>query len=456
MGTATNLHREPERETPVVASHDVIVCGGGPAGVAAALAAARAGADTCIIETHGCLGGVWTAGALSWILDSGNKSGIMREILGRLEERRSRQPSRWGGVAYDVEAMKLLLEDLCGDAGVRIRLHTRVVGAARDTNNRLAVALTESKSGREAWAAKVFIDATGDGDLAARAGCGFDMGHPETGKMQPMSLMCLLTGIDYEEARAYVHDQTSAWREDSQRLLDALGSVGVFPSYTAPILVRLHDNADRGALFTLMANHEYGVSATDAQAISDATIRARREVHGIVNGLRRFGGPFAHVRLVATGAQIGVREGRRIHGHSTVTRDDVLSGARHEDAVCRVTFPVDVHALDPAKDGKTYGNQGVKAQPYDIPLRALIARDVDGLMLAGRCISGDFIAHASYRVTGNAVAMGEAAGVCAALAARRKCLPQEVPFPEVAALLNPAAPESFVETGAETAAAAAR
>ncbi|GAB4459794.1 MAG: FAD-dependent oxidoreductase [Armatimonadaceae bacterium] len=427
--------REAERDTPIVAECDVVVAGGGPAGFAAAVAAARTGAKTILIETQGCLGGVWTSGLLSWVLDSGNKPGIIRELFDRLERQGERQPMRWGGVACDVEAMKLLLEEMCLEAGVTVRLHTRVVAAARNRENRLAVAITESKSGREAWHAPVFVDATGDGDLAACAGCGFDVGHPETGKTQPMSMLCLLTGIRYEEAQPYIHDQSGKWREDSNLILEALARVGVQPSYTAPILIKLHDSGESGALYLMMANHEYGVSGLDAQQLTEATLRSRREVHTIVNGLRRFGKPFENLRLVATGAQIGVREGRRISGHYTVTRDDLISGARHPDAICRVKFPVDVHALDPRKDGKSYGKQGVTAQPYDIPLRALIARDVDGLMMAGRCISGDFIAHSSYRVTGNAVAMGEAAGTCAGLATQRGCLPQEVPFVEVAAVL---------------------
>jgi hypothetical protein len=433
------VYVEAAQKTPIVEQCDVLVAGGGPAGIAAAITAARQGAQTCLIETHGCLGGVWTAEALCWILDHANKPGLLRELLDRLEQREARQPSRWGGVAYDVEAMKLLLEEMCLEAGVKIRLHTRIVAAARDSENRLAVAITESKSGREAWAAKTFVDATGDGDLAARAGCGFDLGHPETGKTQPMSLMMLLTGLDYAEVQPYVHDQTTPWRADAKLLLEALASVGVEPSYAAPILIRLRETDEQAPLYAMMANHEYGVSALDAQQISDATVRARAEVNSIVAGLRRFGGPFRNLRLVATAGQIGVREGRRIHGRYTLTANDVVSGARFDDAICRVTFGVDIHSLDKEKEGKTYSNQGMKAQPYDIPLRSLIASDVDGLLLAGRCISGDFFAHASYRVTGNAVAMGEAAGVCAALAARSACLPHEVPFASVAAHLEQAA-----------------
>lgn len=149
-----------------------------------------------------------------------------------------------------------------------------------------------------------------------------------------------------------------------------------------------------------------------------------------MRGLRQLGGPWEGIQIAATPAQIGVRDGRRIRGRYIVGRDDLVTGARHADAVVRPAFPVDIHAYDKTHAGGGYTNSGVKMKPYDIPLRALIAREVDGLMMAGRCISGDFIAHASYRVTGNAVAMGEAAGATAALAAQTKRLPHEVPWAE--------------------------
>jgi hypothetical protein len=205
---------------------------------------------------------------------------------------------------------------------------------------------------------------------------------------------------------------------------------GVDPSYSKPTLFYI-----RQGLFCLMANHEYGVSAVDAGQITEATLRSRAEVHRLVDGLRSLGGPWQHMQIVATAEHIGVREGRRIHGLYTVTRDDLIEGARHDDAVCRVTFPVDVHSTDPSKD-KGITPEGVRARPYDIPYRALIARDVNGLLTAGRCISGDFIAHSSYRVTGNSVAMGEAAGAAAALAAKTNRLPQDVPWGEIREALH--------------------
>ncbi|MFM8764963.1 MAG: FAD-dependent oxidoreductase, partial [Spartobacteria bacterium] len=196
MSTSSSLEswlsniQEPSRTTPVVNHSDVLVCGGGPAGVAAAIAAAREGARTTLLELHGCLGGVWTAGALTWIIDHKNKSGVMKEILDRLQAggfRACLADGTWTN-GYDHEGMKSLLEEMCMEAGIRIRLHTRVVAAGVDETNRLTHVITESKSGREAWSAGKFVDATGDGDLAAAAGCGFDMGRDEDGHTQPMSL----------------------------------------------------------------------------------------------------------------------------------------------------------------------------------------------------------------------------------------------------------------------------
>ena len=157
----------------------------------------------------------------------------------------------------------------------------------------------------------------------------------------------------------------------------------------------------------------------------------------VVNGLRYLGGVWDGIQVAATAEQIGVRDGRRIHGRYTVTKDDLAKGAKQEDSVAHVTFGVDIHAADQETNRtKPIAHSDFKFHPYDIPLRALIAKDVDGLMLAGRCISGDFIAHASYRVTGNAVAMGEAAGAVAAIAAQSKRLPHEVPWGEGAAMLG--------------------
>ncbi len=420
---------ETARTTRIVDEVDVLVCGGGPAGVAAAVAAARAGASVRLLELNGCLGGVWTAGLLSWVIDSGGKGGLMRDIRDAVAREPYASDPDAGNFSYHAEDMKLLLERLCLEAGVRVRLYTRVV-AAPATDGRIEAVITESKSGREAWRASVYVDATGDGDLAALAGCAFDMGTPDEGNTQPLSLMALLTGLDAKGTEPYRSGLPNN-RARKERLNRLLRDHGVEPSYAWPTIFRIHDD-----LYALMANHQYGVHCNDAQALTDATIRAREEIHQAVQAMVRHGGPFAQTEVVATAEQIGVREGRRIHGLYQVTLDDLVAGRRHEDAVCRVTFGIDVHSVSKKLGATVDVANDTHTQPYDIPLRALMARDVHNLMMAGRCISGDFLAHSSYRVTGNAVAMGEAAGTCAALSSRDCVHPRDITFEDVARCLS--------------------
>ncbi|MBL8995325.1 MAG: FAD-dependent oxidoreductase [Spirochaetia bacterium] len=410
MSQSLGFVEEKKLQTPVVGSFDVMVAGGGPAGIAAALSAARAGAKTALVEMHGQLGGVWTSGALSWVIDVKGKGGIMSELIRRLDEKGAREGTGEGDFAYDVEIMKLVLEEMVSEAGIEVRLHTRIVSVVKDKKNGKAIShlITESKSGRESWAAKLFVDATGDGDLAALAGCGFDLGRPENGECQPMSLMAILTGIRGAEVEAFLANGTRSAGNPKFLLRDVMKLGGHSPSYASPTLFRIHED-----LFALMANHEYGVSALDAGAITQATMRARKEIHQAVEALGKIGGAWKNLRVVATGSQIGVREGRRIHGRYTVSVDDLLNGTRHEDAACEATFSIDVHSTNP-KMSRDFSPENRAVKAYDIPLRALIARDAENLFLAGRCISGDFLAHSSYRVTGNAVALGEAAGLAAA------------------------------------------
>ena len=410
---------ESERPIPVVGKSDVLICGAGPAGIAAALAAARAGASVQLIEVAGCLGGIWTVGLLTKILDAGNKRGIMMELLKKFTARGSQVAVDSNGTVYDPEVAKLVLEEVCIEAGVKIRLHTRAVGAVLNDDQRLVAVLTESKSGREAWLAERFIDCSGDGDLAAHAGCQFEVGTGSECVCQPMSMLALLTGLDPDQVRPWIRETGSTAKK---RLLELMEKHGINPSYRAPTLRHLHSN-----IFSLMTNHEYGVSAFDADAITAATLRARREIHEIVQGLRRVGGPWKNITVVATAEQIGIREGRRVRGRYTLTASDLASGLSHKQAVCKATFPIDVHALN--NTGNKEINREFKTdgmQPYDIPYPALVAADVDGLLMAGRCISGDFIAHSSYRVTGNAVPMGEAAGLAAALSIKQRVMPHKL------------------------------
>jgi hypothetical protein len=350
-----------------------------------------------------------------------------------MADRDIRRGTSMQSICYEPEGLKLLLEELCAQAGVQFQLHTRVAAAYRE-GRRLTTIATESKSGRQAWRAPVFIDTTGDGDLGALAGCAFEIGEAANCPCQPMSLNALLVCRDAAALAPFIHgsDPSKADNAAKDTLRAEIERAGFSPSYAKPTLWQVRDN-----LLLVMMNHEYGVKPFEADKVTAATVRARGELHRIVNGLRKLGGPWEGLQIAATAEQIGVRDGRRIAGRYTVSREDVASGIVQDDAVVKATFPVDIHAIS-ADHNKTaaYSNGGVQVKPYDIPLRALIARDVDGLMMAGRCISGDFIAHASYRVTGNAVGMGEGAGVIAALAAKSGRLPHEVPWSEGLAKLN--------------------
>lgn len=418
--------REEVREIPLASDADVIVCGAGPAGVSAAIAAARAGAKVRLFEAHGSLGGVWTSSLLGYLLDF-DKPGFNMELVRRLRQRDAINGEGMNGLSYQPEEMKVLLEELCVAAGVKIQLHTRI-GAAQREGRQLTTIITESKSGRQAWKAPVFIDTTGDGDLGALAGCEFEIGREKACPCQPMTMYALLVVKDVTQIADCIHGTGNNGQHVGPKAFqDTLKRAGVTPSYGKAAIFPIQGN-----LVLLMANHEYGINATDAAQVTEATLRARGELHQIVRGLRKLGGPWDGLQIVATPEQIGIRDGRRIRGRYIMTSEDLIQGANQGDAVVRAAFPVDIHALT-AEDNKksAYHNAGVKMKPYDIPLRALIARDVDGLMMAGRCISGDFIAHASYRVSGNAVAMGEAAGATAAVAVENKTAPHEVSWSEV-------------------------
>lgn len=419
------IELEP-KHIPVAGSADVVVAGGGPAGVCAAIAAAEAGADTLLIEEAGCLGGVWTSGALAWILDAEDKpSGtLLARIVRTLRRRGELEFAGDGTPAFNIEAMKALLDEFCMEAGVKIRCYTRVTSARRSADGAIACLVTESKSGCEAWRGRVFIDCTGDGDLGAAAGNPFELGDPREHRTQPMSLLALLAGLDAAQMRPYLIRRGN-WDEAADRFAALLCEGDYRPSYRGVALFHLGNG-----LFMLMANHQYGYSGISAADLTAASIAARREIGRQVRILKTRGPAWENVRLVATGARIGVREGRRLAGRYCVTLDDVMNGRRHPDGICRVRFAIDVHALYP-DGGCKLEDAPPKAEFYEIPLRALIAGEVPNLLMAGRCISGDFFAHASYRVTGNAAVTGEAAGVLAALAARNRVFPGNVDYKEV-------------------------
>jgi len=421
---------EPSRELELDDWADIIVVGGGPAGIATAVTAARSGKKVRLFELQGSLGGVWTSGLLSYIFDF-DKSETGREIMHRLDEYGARhldvytkengghydEYGRDNDWVYEPEYMKFVCEDMCAEAGVKVLLQCPVVAAYRDGRNITAV-VTESKSGRQAWTARTFVDCSGDGDLAALAGCGFDIGWSPQGWGQPATLNALVVVKDPDAIAQYVSNYPAMWIPEgpdnmlhhtyaSHKLRDEMNRAGLSPSYGDPTLFGFGSN-----LFCFMVNHEYKLKIDSTRDITDATLHARKEICSLVRALESLGGPWEGMRVAATAEQIGHRDARRIHGRYTVTREDVTAGATFPDAVTTSRFGIDIHGMDLKSNNEKAAGQsmGVKFKPFQIPLRACRAKDVDNLYMAGRNISGDFIAHASYRVTGSSVAMGEGVG----------------------------------------------
>lgn len=397
-------------------SADIIIAGGGPAGIAAAVTAARTGRKVRLFEMHGALGGMWTNALMTCLIDFG-KGDIAKEISRRLEELGARVPRRGrmleSNYIFEPEYMKYVCEQMCVEAGVEFLLHCRVVDVEMDASGRRIKAVyTESKSGRQRWTAKAYIDATGDGDLCERAGCGFDFGGENPGDNdQPATMMAIVkVDDDTKIADCIANDPVSFGGKDKTdfyagkaRLKAVAQKAGYDATYT--FLTRLHKN-----LLSLSVTHEFGLPVDDVEAITKATVRSRQEIFKFTQALARNGGDgWESLRVVATAEQIGHRAARRVHGKYTITNHDIETGARFEDAVATSNFGVDVHAT--TKDIKGFSQpHRQKSKPFQIPFRSCESADVDNLYMIGRCISGGFYPMSSYRVTGTAVEMGENVG----------------------------------------------
>lgn len=414
---------EPSRELAISGHYDTIVCGGGPAGFAAAVAAGRNGARTLLIELAGCLGGIWTSGNLSIILDGNGKEGIFEELLVRLKAEGGYLHTNYKEeFTHDAEVMKIVLEQMCTEAGVDIHLHTRIVDAVVESSVIKAI-ITESHSGRRAFTAHTFIDATGNGDLAFRAGCSFETGHPKTGQTQPASMLAIIYGAPQSQENTSIPDK-------HQELRRFLQSADIDPSYQSPCIFKLPNQN----FSFLMMNHEYAVRCDSTEDITKATLHGRKELFEAVKKLRKAPG-WENVLLVSTSSHIGIREGRRVKGLYKLVAEDLITGRAFPDGICEVNFNVDVHSLTRDAD-IGYFSGGIEHRPYQIPYRSLVSDEIRNLGMAGRCVSGDFWAHASYRVTGNSVPMGEAIGYAAANASHRNCSLHEVDGTEVSAYMR--------------------
>ncbi len=403
MAEDVQFVREPAREVPVRWIADVVVCGGGPAGTAAAIAAARQGADTILLERYGCLGGLATGGlvlVLPSFQDRGRQivGGIGLEMRDRMVES-GEAAFRGGGdrSAFDPEALKWLSVRMCREAGVRILHHVWVAGAIVEEGC-VRGAIVESKAGRLAVRGKVVVDATGDGDVFASAGAEFETSR------QYIGLPCRLAHVDYERWEEARRQDGEAVARAIQAAIEAGGWEGFFAMSRMP--------TPDGLLWANTGFQE--LDGLDPEDLSYVETQGREAIRLTVEALRRTVPGFERVWLLDTASQVGVRRTRRLKGEYALTEEDVSQeDRRFEDAIGR---------------GNDYRREG---RAYDVPYRCLLPKAVDGLLTAGRCLSSTHEALEPLREIQVCWVTGQAAGTAAALAAQSGCAPREV---EVAAL----------------------
>lgn len=410
--------------------YEVIVVGGGPSGIGAALSAARHGMKVLIIESYGFLGGMWTMGMVNPFFDHENKGGICKEIveeINRLGMSHDTGPEMW---VFDIEEMKTLLDRMMLKEGVDILFHTHFAAPIME-NEKIVGVIVENKGGRCAYTARIVIDCTGDGDVAARAGAPFNIGRPSDNKTQPMTLMFRMSNVDYvQDYYDFPHYEKN---ELFQKLEAAMERAGIHDydfNYKRPCVMKVP--GIHNAL--CQATHLRGLLSTDPHDLTKAEIEGRKEVRKLFNLLKTYLPQFAHAHVDTTGPHIGIRESRHIMGEYVLTLEDVEKSKKFDDGICTATFWVDVHQPDGVDQEKQHGK--LLKPGYQIPYRSLVPLKVDRLIIAGRCISASYEAHASLRVTGNCVAMGQAAGIAAALCVKSDISPRCVDGKRVVDMLT--------------------
>ena len=408
------------REIPVRKSYDVIVCGAGPAGICAAVAAARQGAKTALLERYGIPGGNLTSGHVGPILGSVSK-GTMRDEVCTLLGVRDNDMDGKTGVAHDMEKARIALVEWIDHENIDVYLQTMVSDAVMEGNTVKGVILS-TKEGLQALTASVVVDATGDGDVACFAGCEFEKGRDD-GLMQPVTLEFTLDNVDEERAILCIGDIDDV-QFHGQRFLDwckQQAEAGALPKNAAA--VRLHPTVYKGSrqVNTTQVN---GCDSTKLETVYEAELELRRQIRLLQNFFRENLPGYENCKLVGSASTTGIRESRRILGEYVITAEELAVGKRFEDVIVhKADFLVDIH--NPTGSGQAEK----KIQyciPYDLPYRCFVPRRIDGLYTAGRCISGTHRAHASYRVMSICMAMGEAVGVAAAMCAENGCTPRSL------------------------------
>lgn len=379
------------RTVPVYDTADVVVIGGGPAGTAAAISAARCGKKTILLEQTGQLGGMGTLGNVSVFMGVGNVTGIYREIISEFLPAAlpdSHHQSIWP--QYSPFELRHYLNQKLEKEGVEVYYHTSFVAAVKD-GNRVTGVIANTREGLQAFEGSVFIDCTGDARVAGEAGVPLRSGRDEDGLTQPMTLMFMMQNTG-KPARQYLPDDCYRYE-----------TVSDLPQGRHLFWER---NGDGTLLVNMTRVRGNGAKIKD---INYAEKEALRQVFSVANYLQRNG--YENYILSHVAGQVGVRETNQIVGRYTLTEEDLLSGRRFDDVVAQTNYEIDIH--NPTGGASTDER---KLSGYDIPYRCLIPVDVEGLIVAGRCISATHVAMSSMRVQATCYALGQAAGNAAALA----------------------------------------
>ncbi|MBI4206657.1 MAG: FAD-dependent oxidoreductase [Betaproteobacteria bacterium] len=447
----------PPRKAEVAAETDVLVVGGGPAGIGAALGAAAAGSDVVVAERYGFLGGNATAalvmplmsfhtqtpkaekeGAVTLLpTDHGRGeaviAGVVKTLLERLVKAGGATPPslRTGyTVPFDPEIFKWVAMELLDEAGVHFLFHSFASEAIVE-NRTVNGVVFETKSGPVVIRARVVLDCTGDGDVAARAGAPFEIGRQEDRLVQPMTLMFRMVEFERRAFEAYVKGHPDQWK-GVHGLWDLIRKASAAGELELPREDMLFFATPHEREVSVNSTRVTRVLGTDVWDLSYAEWQSRRQMRQIAAFLQRHVPGFEKSYAAQSGVNAGVRETRRIVGDYQLSVDDILNARKFPDVIARSTYPVDIH--NPEGTG-TLLRRVPAGESYDIPLRCLLPQDIEGLVVAGRCISGTHEAHSSYRVMPVSMATGQAAGACASLAAESGKLPREISASEVQAEL---------------------